>query len=400
MPKTKKETIKDKKQRTLKKTASKRQKRSVFKFDIEKIIKERQLEGKLLKQAVKLDEEMTIVDKLFQKNVKQIIDFKDNDKSPIASINSDHTIIDSSNSGSNYNIPFNENSDSDLTKLCLQRLQILSIEENELEANIHFNHLMKANWTPVFDNVRIILCKWRADLDILTSDSSLKYENIGRHNFELVIHFITYSILKNNKNFSVDELLTIAKYIVTISFDQFCGQMINVIKRLFSACVESALEEDNVPAIMAFSQELYSKYNEDDLLNMMVGLFLPLEGQIMKKMYTYLTYKLYKSLLGQTDNTNAFPSSIKEWFIQDLVDKNYFNKNPKKVLFSVIQLLEHIVVIFELYTEEEKLHNMYDFLNAAVKPIGLSDSMRLINIIDQWRLRLFRLHINRIAGCQ
>jgi len=156
-------------------------------------------------------------------------------------------------------------------------------------------------------------------LDTVTSDPSLEYQikdfkNIGRHNFELVINFISHSILKNNKKFSVDELLTIAKYIVTIYF-HLCGQMINVLKRLFSACIKTALEEDNDPAIKAFVEELYSKHNEDDLLNMAVDLFLPLEGQIMKKTYTYLTYKLYMSLLGKTDNNNTFPSSIKEWYV-------------------------------------------------------------------------------------
>lgn len=84
-------------------------------------------------------------------------------------------------------------------------------------------------------------------------------------------------------------------------------------------------------------------------------------------------------------------------FVQDLVDKNYFKNNPKKVLFSVIQLLEHVVFVFDLYSEEEKLHTMYNFLNAAVKPSGLLDSMKLINVLDQWRLRLFRLFVNRQA---
>jgi len=86
-------------------------------------------------------------------------------------------------------------------------------------------------------------------------------------------------------------------------------------------------------------------------------------------------------------------------FVQDLVDKNYFKNNPKTVLFSVIQLLEHVVIIFDLYQEEEELYKMYDFLNAAVKPTGVIDSLRLINILDQWRLRLFRLHVNRKTSC-
>lgn len=85
-------------------------------------------------------------------------------------------------------------------------------------------------------------------------------------------------------------------------------------------------------------------------------------------------------------------------FVQDLVSKNYFNTNPKNVLYNVIQLLEHVVVIFDLYKEEEKLDGMYNFLNAAVKPTGLLDSQKLVNILDQWRLQLFRLHVNRKSG--
>jgi hypothetical protein len=84
-------------------------------------------------------------------------------------------------------------------------------------------------------------------------------------------------------------------------------------------------------------------------------------------------------------------------FVQDLVDNNYFKKNPKKVS-SVIKLLEHVVIVFDLYEEEEKLNNMYNFLNAAVKRNRLSDSQRLINILDQWRLRLFRIHVNLKAN--
>lgn len=157
------------------------------------------------------------------------------------------------------------------------------------------------------------------DLDCQISDPSLEYQikdykNIERHNFELVIDFISNSILKNNKQFSVDELLTIANYTITICI-HLCGQMINVVQRLFSTCIETALEEDNSPAIVAFVEQLYSKHDEDDLLNITVELFLPLNGQTMKKMYTCLTYKLYKSLLGKTENKDSFPSSINEWYV-------------------------------------------------------------------------------------
>lgn len=137
-------------------------------------------------------------------------------------------------------------------------------------------------------------------------------EKIERHSFELVMNFISYKILKNSKTFSKDELLTLALYITKISFDQHCGQMINVIKQLFSVCIETALKENDDASIITFAQEMYSQYNTR-LLKMVVDLFLPLEGSIVKKVYTYLTFKLYKSLLERTNNINAFPTNIKEW---------------------------------------------------------------------------------------
>lgn len=365
MPKTKKETINDKKQCTLKTTVPKRQKKTSFKFDIKKILKERRAEGKLLKQSAKFDEEMKVIDELYQEKVNETIDFEDNNKLPLELTNLKKVVIDRSN----FNIPFNDNSNADSKKLCIQRFKILSIESNAFQANIHLNHLKKANWSPEFNDVHNILCKWQTDLDTSTSGPSLEYQKVGRHNFDLVINFISHSIFKNKK-FSVAELLTIANLIVTISFDHLCGQMMYVIKRLFKVCIETALEEDNDTTIIAFAQEFYSKYNKDDLSNMMVDLFLPLEGKTMKTIYAYITFKLYKSLLGKTDDTSAFPSSIKEWFVQDLVDKSYFNKK-KNILCCVIQLLEHVVFVFDLYQEEKKLEEMYEFLNAAVKPTGI-----------------------------
>jgi len=124
--------------------------------------------------------------------------------------------------------------------------------------------------------------------------------------------FISYIVLKNNKTFSEDELLTLAQYVAKIFFDQHCGQMINVIKKLFNACIETALKKDDDTSIITFAQKLYSQYNYT-LLKMVVDLFLPLQGNIVKKVYTYLTFKLYKSLLERTNNISAFPSSINEW---------------------------------------------------------------------------------------
>lgn len=76
------------------------------------------------------------------------------------------------------------------------------------------------------------------------------------------------------------------------------------------------------------------------------------------------------------------------------MDKNYFKQN-QKVLSHVIELLEHVVIVFDLYKDEEKLNNMYDFLHSISRPTKLIDSHKLVNILDQWRLKLFRIHVTR-----
>lgn len=129
----------------------------------------------------------------------------------------------------------------------------------------------------------------------------------------MVIRFITHCVQISNKNYSVDDLLTLAKFAATISFDHHYGQTKIILKKLFSTCIETAFHGDDETAILSFCQELYSKYRESQLLTMVVDLFLPLEGQIMKKMYTYLSYKLFKSFLGKTNNMNAFPSKTNDW---------------------------------------------------------------------------------------
>lgn len=77
------------------------------------------------------------------------------------------------------------------------------------------------------------------------------------------------------------------------------------------------------------------------------------------------------------------------------MNKTYFQSNPKKILERVIQLLEHVVVTFDLYKNEDKLSIMYDFLNSIARPNGWSQSLKLVNILDQWKLQLFRLHVDR-----
>lgn len=155
-------------------------------------------------------------------------------------------------------------------------------------------------------------------MDTLINKPLLKsqiYDNgkIGHQNFELILTYIQHSILKNNNGFNNNDLLTLAKFILILSFDHHYGKMISVIKKLFNACVEAALDADDEMAILAFAQELYAKYSLDDLLTLVVDFFLPLEGLIMNKMYTYLAYKLFKALLEKTNNIDSFPSSIKDW---------------------------------------------------------------------------------------
>jgi len=74
-----------------------------------------------------------------------------------------------------------------------------------------------------------------------------------------------------------------------------------------------ALYQDNETAIVEFAQELYSKHTRDDLQNIIVNLFLPLKGPVTRKMYTYLTFKLYNLFLGETNNVNSFPVNNDIW---------------------------------------------------------------------------------------
>lgn len=171
-----------------------------------------------------------------------------------------------------------------------------------------------------FQDILKILINWGTDVDTLTKNPLLKCAindqgRIKQHNFELVMSFLSQSIQKCDNKFSANDLLTLAKFTATISLDHHYGQMINIIQKLFCTCIETALQDDDDTAIIYFSHELYSKYNINQLLKMVVNLFLPLKGQIMKKVYTYLTYKLFKKLLGQTNNLKAFPSNIKDWYV-------------------------------------------------------------------------------------
>lgn len=120
---------------------------------------------------------------------------------------------------------------------------------------------------------------------------------IGWCNFELTINFITNSVLRKPNYFSTADMLTLAKYSITISFDYHFKQMINAIKHLFNSCIENALGEDTDS--IDFSQYLYASYTIDDLEIIIANLFLPLESSLVNKIYSCLTYKLYSLFLGQ-----------------------------------------------------------------------------------------------------
>lgn len=49
-----------------------------------------------------------------------------------------------------YNSLFGNNSLCDASQPCLQQFIRMSIEKNEFQANIYYNNLIKANWSPTF----------------------------------------------------------------------------------------------------------------------------------------------------------------------------------------------------------------------------------------------------------
>lgn len=139
MPKIKK-NVNDENKCPKKMTVNKKSKQ-VFKFDMKRILKERQAEGEFWKKNAELDKEMKIVDDLFQKEVNNAI--QQNDELVLPTVG--YVIFDPSK----FNVSFQEN--YNLTRSYSQQLLLMSIEGNELKANIIFNNLKKSNWSPVFE---------------------------------------------------------------------------------------------------------------------------------------------------------------------------------------------------------------------------------------------------------
>lgn len=129
-------------------SSKQKKKKPVYKFDMIKVLKKR--------LALK-EKNPAYYEKL--RNIKLVVPAELNNTNVGIELPSvlptleEHAITDFSN----YNIRFNDI--TDLKQSCLQRLRVLSIEQNEVKAIIHFNILMKANWSPVL-KVRTISIKF------------------------------------------------------------------------------------------------------------------------------------------------------------------------------------------------------------------------------------------------
>lgn len=117
--------------------------KSGFKFDMKRILKERQAEGEFLKKHADLDKEMKVVDNLFQEEVNNTINH--DDSFPLVLPKIGFVIFNRSKCNINFEDKFST------TGSYSQQLLLMSIEKSEFKASIIFNNLMKSNWSPVFE---------------------------------------------------------------------------------------------------------------------------------------------------------------------------------------------------------------------------------------------------------
>jgi len=125
------------------KMAGNKKYKSGFKFDMKRILKERQAEDEFLKKHADLDKEMKVVDDLFQEEVNNTI--KHDDSFPLVLPKVGYVIFDRSKCNINFEDKFSTTGSS-----YSQQLLLMSIEKSEFEANIIFNNLIKSDWSPVF----------------------------------------------------------------------------------------------------------------------------------------------------------------------------------------------------------------------------------------------------------
>lgn len=119
----------------------------VFKFDMSKILKERQADAVLREKNAEMDKQMKVVDDLFQKEINEINTIKQDNKKTMFSQKLDYVIFDCSK----YNINSNSNLNLTTTNFYLHQLLQMSIEQNKLEAHIIYNSLINENVSLVLD---------------------------------------------------------------------------------------------------------------------------------------------------------------------------------------------------------------------------------------------------------
>lgn len=125
-------------------------KKPPFKFNIKEILEERKRFAELSEERAQTIEQMKAYDNMLKLQVENIFGEDDN-KSSLVSPKLDFF------DNSKYNIPFSENVYTNIAESCSQRLLIMSIEQNELQTNIHYNHLINAKWSPELNVCLIII---------------------------------------------------------------------------------------------------------------------------------------------------------------------------------------------------------------------------------------------------
>lgn len=80
------------------------------------------------------------------------------------------------------------------------------------------------------------------------------------------------------------------------------------------------------------------------------------------------------------------------------MDRHYFARNPIKALKNIIKLLEHFEITFDLYTDEKKMSDIYDFLHNIINSSRsvMSRFSKLLYTLNQWKMHLFRFHSQSI----
>lgn len=145
-------------------------------------------------------------------------------------------------------------------------------------------------------------------MNILTNNTQLTIEDIDdnkhikKHNFELVMNLLHRYV--KEMCYTSKDLLIFAKFCVAMLFDHDCRKMkmMDMLKQLFTDCIDKALYPKQHTDIISFCNDLFSTYSQVELSKIITDLFLPLKNSTLKVVYTFLTYKLYYSLLEKPND--------------------------------------------------------------------------------------------------